>query len=92
MKNHFPSTLLAVFHGCSLWERGTSISGIVSFFCLKSFNKFPSNYRLTKDTQVKEINAVCSARAAFAPDLISLLHSNLVLQFLVCSISYLLFL
>lgn len=42
---------------------------------------------LQRDTQTEKINAVCTARAALIPVLIPLLHPNLVLQLLVCSVS-----
>lgn len=91
-KNHYflSSVLLPVFNGYFfVWKRHT-VSGIMSLPCLKSFDIFPINYAITKDTQIEEINAVYTARAARAPDLIPLLYPNCALQLLVHSISYLL--
>lgn len=61
----------------------------MSLLCLKSFHTLSVNYGIIKDTQIEEINAVYAARAALVPNLIPLLHPNLVLQLLVHSISYL---
>lgn len=58
--------------------------------CLKSFETFPINYGIAKDTWIEEINAAYAARAALAHDLIPFLHSNLALPCLVFSLSCLL--
>lgn len=83
------------FVSCFQWifflcERDTTVSGIMSLPCLKSFDIFPINYAIIKDIQIEEMNAVYTARAAGAPDLIPLLFLNFAHQLLVHSISYLL--